>query len=140
MLSFEEVNQRVWDVPCEIFLPSAASRLVSKDNVERLSKAGLEAISAGANVPFADEDIFYGPTANFADNQAAIIPDFIANCGMARTFGYLMQPNAEIHEDAIFDDVSNCVRQALQDVHHQNQDKHGIARRSLGQAIAKLRA
>ena len=37
-----------------------------------------------------------------------------------------MQPNAMIHEDAIFEDVSNCVRQALQDVHDQNQDKHGI--------------
>ncbi|HCE84813.1 MAG TPA: amino acid dehydrogenase [Bacteroidetes bacterium] len=140
MLSFDDVNRSIWDVPCEIFLPSAASRLVSKDNVERLSKAGLQAISAGANVPFADEDIFYGPTANYADNLTAIIPDFIANCGMARTFGYLMQPNAVIHEDTIFEDVSNCVRQALQDVHNENQDKHGIARRSLGRAIAKLRA
>ena len=140
MLSFDDVNHAIWDVPCEIFLPSAASRLVSKDNVERLSKAGLQAISAGANVPFADEDIFYGPTASYADGLTAIIPDFIANCGMARTFGYLMQPNAIIHEDAIFEDVSNCVRQALQDVRNQSQDKYGIARRSLGQAIAKLRA
>ena len=138
MLSFDDVNRTIWDVPLR-FSAIRSPRLVSKTTLNEWPKLVSKRL-VRTQCTFADEDIFYGPTANFADNQAAIIPDFIANCGMARTFGYLMQPNAEIHEDAIFDDVSNCVRQALQDVHHQNQDKHGIARRSLGQAIAKLRA
>jgi len=46
-----------------------------------------------ANVPFADNDIFLGETAIYADNLTAVIPDFIANCGMARAFAYFMQPN-----------------------------------------------
>ena len=36
MLPFEEVNERVWDVGAEIFLPCAASRLVSRDQVDVL--------------------------------------------------------------------------------------------------------
>lgn len=38
----------------------------------------------------------------FADQQVAVIPDFIANSGMARVFAYLMQPNVEISDEAIF--------------------------------------
>ena len=61
----------------EIFLPCAASRLVTVEHVKRLVSGGLELISAGANVPFADPEIFYGPTYEFADQHVAVIPDFI---------------------------------------------------------------
>ena len=30
-----------------------------------------------------------------ADRSMAVIPDFIANCGMARTFAYLMSAGAK---------------------------------------------
>ena len=53
MLSFEEVNSKIWDIDVDIFIPAAASRLVSKDNLERMIARGLEVISCGANVPFA---------------------------------------------------------------------------------------
>ena len=36
MLSFEEVNQRIWDVNAEVFLPCAASRLITQDQVDRM--------------------------------------------------------------------------------------------------------
>ncbi|MDX5479332.1 MAG: amino acid dehydrogenase, partial [Cyclobacteriaceae bacterium] len=56
MIPFEEMNQRVWDLKSEIFIPAAASRLITKEQVERMAKAGLEVISCGANVPFADPE------------------------------------------------------------------------------------
>ncbi|MEY3398528.1 MAG: hypothetical protein RL220_1122, partial [Bacteroidota bacterium] len=36
MLSFAEVNDRIWDVPAQIFLPCAASRLITDDQLSRL--------------------------------------------------------------------------------------------------------
>ena len=43
----------------------------------------------------------YGPIAELADEKCAVIPDFISNCGMARVFGYLMQEDAELNDEAI---------------------------------------
>jgi len=70
--------------------------------------AGMEVIAAGANVPFADPEIFFGPIADFTDNNISIIPDFISNCGMARVFAYLMSSDLdELEDKAIFEDTSN---------------------------------
>ena len=54
MLSFEEVNSKIWDLPVEIFIPGAASRLVTEDQVNRMAKGGMEVVSCGANVPSAN--------------------------------------------------------------------------------------
>jgi glutamate dehydrogenase/leucine dehydrogenase len=116
ILPFEEINENIWEMGAEIFIPAAASRLVSKEQVQALKSGGLEVIASGANVPFADEAIFYGPVMEYADAQVAVIPDFVANCGMARVFAYLMQPNIEISDDAIFSDVSNVIRDAIQKI------------------------
>ena len=90
MLSFDEVNNKIWDLKAEVFLPCAASRLITKDQVDRMISAGMEVIAAGANVPFADPEIFFGAIADYTDNNISVIPDFISNCGMARVFAYLM--------------------------------------------------
>ena len=107
MLSFDETNSRIWDIGAEVFLPCAGSRLVAMEQVDRMANAGLEVISSGANVPFNDKEIFYGPIAEHADGLVSVIPDFIANCGMARVFAYCMQPGALLTDKAIFEDVSN---------------------------------
>ena len=54
MLPFDEVNESIWDLGAEVFLPCAASRLVTREQVDRMVAAGLEVVSSGANVPFAD--------------------------------------------------------------------------------------
>ena len=138
MLSFEEVNSRIWDIPCEVFIPGAASRLVTEDQVNRMIKSGIEVISCGANVPFADEEIFMGPIARLADANMAVIPDFIANCGMARVFGYLMSKNAELTDVAIFKDVSNIIGGALARVHQFNPKSTGIASKALEMSLTDL--
>jgi hypothetical protein len=76
-------------------------------------EAGVELLAGGANVPFADQENFFGPIAEYADNQISVIPDFIANCGMARVFAYLMGDEAVIADEAIFRDISNTVEGAL---------------------------
>jgi glutamate dehydrogenase/leucine dehydrogenase len=113
LLGYEEANTRFWDTPADIFLPSAASRLVTREHLDRLQQAGVEVISCGANVPFADEAIFYGPVARYADEHFSVVPDFLANCGMARAFAYFMQPRAEMADEAIFNDISRTIFEGI---------------------------
>ena len=138
MLSFDEVNARIWSLGAEVFLPCAGSRLVTKAQVEAMAAAGLEVVSSGANVPFADQEIFYGPIYEQADAAVAVIPDFIANCGMARAFAFLMQGNAEISDEAIFGDVSATIAGALQRCHDRSQGRHGIASTAFEIALDQL--
>lgn len=138
LLSFEEVSRQIWSAGAEIFVPAAASRLVTQAQVEALVAAGLEVISCGANVPFADPAIFFGPTGEWADAHCAVIPDFIANCGMARVFAYLMETGAEITDQAIFQDTSRVIEAALARTRQQSADATGIAQRSFEMALRQL--
>ncbi|WP_257667587.1 Glu/Leu/Phe/Val dehydrogenase dimerization domain-containing protein [Parapedobacter tibetensis] len=138
LLSFEETNARIWDVPAEILIPAAASRLISKEHVTQLVDNGLKVISSGANVPFSDREIFYGPVMEYADQQLSLIPDFIANCGMARVFAYLMQRNVEMSDDAIFSDVSNVIQRALANIYRVSPEKTNISSRAYEIALEQL--
>ncbi len=138
LLSFEEVNKRIWSLGADIFVPGAASKLVSRGQVDQMIEHGLEVISCGANVPFVDDGIFFGPTAKFADEQVAMIPDFIANCGMARVFAYFMQSGAQMTDEAIFGDVSETIRQALADVHQIHPMTTGVSQAALRMSLHKL--
>ena len=138
LIPYEEMNEKVWTIGAEIFIPAAASRIVQDAQVKSMISAGLEVISCGANVPFADKEIFMGPGAEFADREVSVIPDFIANCGMARVFRYLMNDNIPITDEAIFKDVANCISNALADVHKVNPSKINISRTALEIAIKKL--
>jgi glutamate dehydrogenase/leucine dehydrogenase len=138
LLPFEEVNARIWDLQSEIFIPAAASRLVTQVQVERMVAAGLEVISCGANVPFADPEIFFGPTGVWADERVAVIPDFIANCGMARVFAYLMSEEAEVTDQAIFADVSETIHRALARSFSKNKEKTKLSQTSYEIALAQL--
>jgi glutamate dehydrogenase/leucine dehydrogenase len=138
MLSFEEVHERIWDIPAEIFVPGAASRLVTEEQVRRLIKSGIEVVSCGANVPFADKEIFMGPISRLADSQMAVIPDFVANCGMARVFAYLMKKDAVVTDVEIFKDVSNIIRQTMLRLHQFNPKSTGISAKGLELSLTDL--
>jgi glutamate dehydrogenase/leucine dehydrogenase len=138
LLPFEEVDARIWSMGAAIFLPCAASRLVTRPQVDALVAGGLEVVSCGANVPFADDEIFYGPTYEYADRHVAVIPDFIANCGMARTFAMLMDGTSPVTDAAIFGDVSTTIRHALSACHERNPAGTGIASTAFEIALEQL--
>ncbi|MHA4853388.1 Glu/Leu/Phe/Val dehydrogenase dimerization domain-containing protein [Rhodococcus sp. MSC1_016] len=135
---FADINETIWSVGAEVFLPCAASRLVTRDQVDRLIDGGLEVVASGANVPFADDEIFYGPTYEYADKSVAVVPDFIANCGMARAFALLMEGDIEVSDDAIFGDVSTTVATALERCHARSQQPTGIAGTAFEIALDQL--
>jgi len=139
MMSFDEVNEKIWDIKSDVFLPCAASRLVTKNQIDRMIKSGLEVVSAVANVPFADKEIFFGPIADFTDSNIAVIPDFIYNCGMARVFAYLMSNDIkELTDKGIFLDTSNIIREAMVAAHAKNPTKTNIAKTAFEIALNKL--
>jgi glutamate dehydrogenase/leucine dehydrogenase len=138
LLSFEEANEKIWSMGAEIFVPAAASRLVKQHEVDQMIAAGMEVIACGANVPFADKEIFFGSIMEHADNHLAVIPDFIANCGMARVFAYLMQRNVEMSDDAIFTDASNIIKEALKAVHQTSTKKTNLSSTAFEIALKQL--
>ena len=139
LLSFEEVNAKIWDVKAEVFIPCAASRLITEDQLNRMIAAGVEVIAAGANVPFADPQIFFGPIAELADSKIAVIPDFISNCGMARVFAYLMSNDLKALTDkGIFEDISLTIRTALANANKANNKKTDIAKTAFEIALNQL--
>lgn len=138
MIPFDEINEKIWDVKADIFAPCAASRLVTKDQVERLINGGLEMISSGANVPFADKEIFFGPIMEYADQKVSVVPDFIANCGIARVFAYFMEKRVEMTDEAIFKDTSNTIKNAIQKTYDSNSSKTGVSATAFEIALKQL--
>jgi len=138
VIPFNEINQKIWSLGAEIFVPAASSRLITQEQLDQMIENGLEVISCGANVPFADSEIFFGPISKNADERVSVLPDFIANCGMARVFAYLMQTNIEITDKAIFKDTSDTIKSALQKVYKKNKNKNNISKTAFEIALKEL--
>ncbi|MDC1104308.1 Glu/Leu/Phe/Val dehydrogenase dimerization domain-containing protein [Polaribacter sp.] len=140
MISFDQVNDQIWSLPAEIFIPAAASRLVSKAQVQKMIDTGLEVISPGANVPFADKEIFFGPIMEHTDKHVSLLPDFISNCGIARVFAYFMESRIALpmQDKAIFDDTSNIIKKALQRTFNKSASKTKICSTAFEIALKEL--
>ncbi|MFT4839057.1 MAG: glutamate dehydrogenase/leucine dehydrogenase [Nonlabens sp.] len=138
LIPFEEVNDRIWKIKTEIFAPCAASRLISQDQIDQMISSGLEVISCGANVPFADKEIFFGSIMEHTDEQVSLIPDFISNCGMARVFAYFMERRVQMTDEAIFNDTSMTIRNAIQNTFNNNSSKKQISSTAFEIALKQL--
>lgn len=138
MIPFEEINSKIWSLGAQIFTPCAASRLVTQEQAIQMIASGLEVISCGANVPFADKEIFFGPIMEDVDSQVSLIPDFISNCGMARVFAYFMEKKVSMSDEAIFSDASETIRKAIQATYDLSSDKKNISARAFEIALKQL--
>ncbi|MCG2611405.1 amino acid dehydrogenase [Flavobacterium sp. SM15] len=138
MIPFAEINEKIWSIGAEVFAPCAASRLVTKAQVDSMVAAGLEVISCGANVPFADKEIFFGPIMEEVDAKVSLVPDFISNCGMARVFAYFMEKKVAMTDEAIFNDTSDIIKAAIQKTYDVSSDKKNISARAFEIALKQL--
>jgi len=91
-------------------------------------------------VPFADQEIFFGPIAEYTDSKISIIPDFISNCGMARVFAYLMSNDLPpvMTDASIFEDTSNIIKEAIQNTYNVSNSKTNIAKTAFEIALKQL--
>jgi len=138
MIPFTEINEKIWNLDTEIFAPCAASRLITKEQISSMIESGLEVISCGANVPFADKEIFFGNIMEYTDERVSLIPDFISNCGMARVFAYFMERKVQMTDEAIFNDTSMTIKNAIQNTFDHNSDKKNISKTAFEIALKQL--
>lgn len=138
MIPFDEINEKIWSIDAQIFAPCAASRLVQKSQIDKMIASGLEVISCGANVPFADKEIFFGSIMEETDSKVSLIPDFISNCGMARVFAYFMEKKVQMTDESIFSDTSNIIKSAIQKTYDASSDKMNISARAFEIALKQL--
>lgn len=139
LIGYDEMNAKIWSLGAEVFIPCAGSRMITEDQLDQMIKGGMEVISSGANVPFADPEIFFGKIADKADNSLSIIPDFISNCGMARVFAYLMSNDLkELTDEGVFSDTSITIKNALEEAYSKNPNKTGIAKAAFEIALKQL--
>ncbi len=138
MIPFTEMNERIWSLQTEIFAPCAASRLITKDQITQMIDSGLEVISCGANVPFADKEIFFGPIMEYTDEKVSLIPDFISNCGMARVFAFFMEGRVAMEDELIFKDTSDVIRKAILNIFKQNHNKTNLSKTAFEIALKQL--
>ena len=138
LIPFSEINESIWELETEIFAPCAASRLITQNQIDQMIDNGLEVISCGANVPFADKEIFFGSIMEHTDNKVSLIPDFISNCGMARVFAYFMERKVLMDDEAIFNDTSEVIQKAIQNVYDKNQTRVGISATAFEIALTQL--
>ncbi len=137
-IDFETIMQQIWSVGAEIFIPAAGSRMVEKSQLDSMIANGLEVVSCGANVPFNDKEIFMGKILSEVDKKIAVIPDFIANCGMARVFAFLMENEGEITDEILFTDTSKVIKNALHKTFKICPKGINLTEKSLDIAIKEL--
>ena len=82
--------------------------------------------------------MFRSPIRKFFWVQLVYGPDFIANCGMARTFAYLMRDGIELTDHGIFSDVSDTIKEALTKTYAKNPGRFKLAQTSYEIAISQL--
>lgn len=138
MIPFAEINEKIWSIGAEVFAPCAASRLITKEQVDAMINAGLEVITCGANVPFADKEIFFGPIMEYVDAKISLIPDFISNCGMARVFAYFMESRVPMNDTKVFEDTSNTIKKAIANVYAANPEKINVSATAFENALKQL--
>jgi glutamate dehydrogenase (NAD(P)+) len=107
-------------VPAEVFVAAAGSGTLDEAALESLAAQGVETIACGANQPFREAKLGATAVQRRADARFTIVPDVVANCGMARAFSYLMHEGAGTDADPIFAAVDETIARALRDVLDRN--------------------
>ena len=105
-----------WRTQAEVFVCAALSGSVTDETLDALGVAGVKVIACGANQPFREESIGDTRVTQMADTRFAVLADFLSNCGMARTFSYLMEPAPEPRDEPILEAIDSTIRSTLDEV------------------------
>ena len=110
----------------DVYIPAAIGESISHAIVQALP---AKVIVCGANDPFVGDPIGNTKVRDEADRKFSIVPDFIANCGTARLFGILMEPNRPMmpNEDDILKDLVDTIDRPLVKLHKENPSLIGWA-------------
>ncbi len=118
-------GEEIYDVEAEIYVPAGASHTINGKKIKSLSESGVKVWSCGANNPFRYDTkqrdlsswvLDMLDLQKKADKKFAILPDFVANCGMARAFAYLMSAGSVAEAPSILSDAGATIDQAVDKV------------------------
>ncbi|MEV7011423.1 NADP-specific glutamate dehydrogenase [Streptosporangium sp. NPDC051022] len=104
-------GQSVWEVPCEVAMPSATQNEITGRDAELLVRNGCLAIGEGANMPTTPEGIRI-----FEEAGVAFGPGKAANAGGVATSALEMQQNAS-RDSWTFEFSENRLQQIMRDIH-----------------------
>ncbi|GJQ30380.1 MAG: amino acid dehydrogenase [Phycisphaerae bacterium] len=133
-----ETAEEIFDVEADIFIPAAASHTLTGGRLKQLRRAGVKVWSCGANNPFAyktkkaDLGKWVAEMLDLqkkADKHFEIVPDFVANCGMARTFAYLMGKDGKTDAASILADAQASIDGALDKLLQGYTKRTGLLKR-----------
>ncbi|HEX8693568.1 MAG TPA: Glu/Leu/Phe/Val dehydrogenase dimerization domain-containing protein [Longimicrobium sp.] len=103
-------------VAADVFVAAAASETLDEEALGRLRRQGVEIIACGANQPFREADLGHTRVQRAADRRFSVIPDVVANCGMARAFSFLMAEAESADPAPVFRAVDRTVTGALLEI------------------------
>lgn len=127
------------DTPADVFVCAAISESLTPPLLDRLERAGVRAIAGGANQPFREAKLGAIRVARSADHRFAVLPDILSNCGMARTFSYLMERDASPTADAVFDAVTRTITDSVDEVvDRAGRADAGLLAATLGMALDRV--
>ncbi|WP_119344345.1 Glu/Leu/Phe/Val dehydrogenase dimerization domain-containing protein [Facilibium subflavum] len=123
-LSHDEFQHKLVNTPVDVFVPAAGSNIVSKAMIDALIEQGLELICCGANHPFIETEYCYGLCSQYIDSKIAVIPDVLANMGMARTFYKLMTAEkGQASKELIFKDIEDTIDTSVENAYALNKGR-----------------
>ena len=104
-------NGNIWEIPCQIALPSATQNEINGKDAALLVKNGCIAVGEGANMPTTPEGIHV-----FLDSGIAFGPGKAANAGGVATSALEMQQNAS-RDSWSFPYTEERLRKIMQNIH-----------------------
>lgn len=129
------------EVAADVFVAAALSESVHPDTLDWLGAAGVQVIAAGSNQPFREVKIGSTRVAQNADGRFTVLPDILANCGMARVFSYLMEPGAEPAAGPAFAAVQRTIEATLDEALERTRGaRTGLLAATLGLALDRIGA
>ncbi len=135
------VAERFLSLPADVFVCAAISGSLDESVMTQLRGLGVQTIACGANQPFAESRMGSTRVAQYADQRFAVLPDILANLGMARTFSYLMEPQALPDAPSILTAVHETITQTLDQVLARNvRTDAGLLAATLGLALDRVDA
>ena len=112
----------VWDVPCDIALPSATQNEIGADDAAALVKGGVKVVAEGANMPCTPDAV-----RTFAEAGVAYAPGKAANAGGVATSALEMQQNAS-RDSWSFEHTEERLAEIMKGIHDrclETADEYG---------------
>ncbi len=101
----------IWEIPCQVAMPSATQNEINGKDAETLVKNGCIAVGEGANMPTTPEGVRI-----FLDAKIAYGPGKAANAGGVATSALEMQQNAS-RDSWSFDFTEKKLEQIMKNIH-----------------------